>query len=226
MTMLAAPGLVASEPANTEPSGAQSAADAAPAGQVAFDIQAQPLASALEAYSVTAGREVVYNGKLAIGRQSAGVRGVFTPETALQVLLDGTGLSPRYMAADAFMLVPAVGDAPAADTVPPLVASHYYGRIQASLKHAFCADSRTRPGDYRVAASFWIGPSGRVARAELLGSTGDSTLDSAIGRAIRSMAIGAPPPPGFAQPVTLMVAPRSAGMTPDCQAEPVRAAGP
>ena len=72
---------------------------------VAFNIPAQSLASALNAYSITTLYEVVYNGQLAVGRQSAAVKGNFTPEAALQLLLEGTGLLPHYMAADAFVLV-------------------------------------------------------------------------------------------------------------------------
>ncbi len=196
--------------------------------QITFDIPAQSLASALEIYSVATSREVVYNGKLAIGRQSTSVKGVFTPEAALQLLLKGTGVSSRYMAADAFVLVPNGTDAlpnSSASMASPVVGS-YYGRIQASLKRAFCANSRTWPGGYRVAVSFWIGSYGTVARTELLGSTGDRDLDSAIDQTIRGLTIGAPPS-GFAQPVTLIVTPEEPGMTRDCQAAeslPVRAA--
>ena len=191
-----------------------------PGAPMAFDIPSQPLHVALEVYGITTGREVVYNGKLAVGRHSAAVRGVFAPEVALQILLEGTGLSPRYTAADAFVLVPnssGLGSNPIANTAPPVAVAQYYGRIQSSLKLAFCSNSRTQPGDYRIAVSFWIGSSGSVSRVELLGSTGNSDLDAAIAHTMRGLAIGAPPPPGFAQPVTLVVAPQTAGMTRDCQ---------
>jgi TonB family protein len=217
----------ASDPVAVAPRDTPRDGDTASAGQITFDIPAQPLASALEAYSITAGREVVYNGNLAIGRQSSSVEGVFTPEAALQELLEGTGLSPRYMAADAFVLAPSVPDPRLVNTAPSVEVASYYGRIQASLKHAFCANSRTQPGNYRVAVSFWIGSSGTVSRAELLGSTGDRDLDATIERTIRSLAVGAGPPQGFAQPVTLMVDPQSPTMTRDCQAlRPVGARSP
>jgi hypothetical protein len=191
-----------------------------------FDIPAQSLASALDAYSVAARREVLYNGGLAVGRQSAQVRGYFTSETALQTLLEGTGLLPRYMAADAFVLV--VDDHPPApvNTAPPDAVRRYYGRIQTSLKQAFCANRRTQPGDYRVAVGFRIGPSGTVSRAELLGSTGDRDRDAMIVKAVGDLMIGAPPPQGFAQPVILMVTPQSQGAVRDCNlsgAPPVEA---
>lgn len=187
-------------------------------GLVSFDIPVQSLASALDAYSVTAHREVLYNGQLAIGRRSAGVRGYFTPEAALRRLLEGTGLLPRYMAADAFVLV-ADDDSPTVptNTAQPDVVMRYYGRIQASLRQAFCANRSTRPGYYRVAVGFRIGPLGAVSRAELLGSTGDHDLDATITRTIDGLAIGAPPPQGFAQPVVLLVAPQSQETAQDCK---------
>jgi TonB family protein len=139
----------------------------------------------------------------------------------LQILLQGTGLLPRYTAADAFVLVPSSNDPgsnPPINTAPPAVVAQYYGRVQSSLKLAFCSNNRTQPGGYRIAVSFWIGSSGSVSRVELLGSTGNGDLDVAIDHTMRTLVIGLPPPPGFAQPVTLVVAPQSAGMTRDCQA--------
>lgn len=201
-----------------------------PEGPIAFDLPAQPLVRALESYSAASGLQVVYDGTLATGRQSAEVKGVFTPEMALRMLLGGTGLAPRYMAADGFMLVPSPVETstpqdPRINTAPSLVVARYYGRIQAGLERAFCADSRTRAGGYRIALGFWIGSSGAVTRSALLGSTGDSNLDATIDRTVRDLAIGEPPPAGFAQPVILVVTPE---LTRDCQAvqegmQPIRA---
>ena len=193
-------------------------------GSIAFDIPTQSLASALDAYSISAHREVLYNGELAVGRQSATVKGHFTPEAALQALLDGTGLFPRYMAADAFVLMEDDHALGPFNTAPSDVVIRYYGRIQASLKQAFCADRRTHPGDYRVAVGFRIGSSGIVSRVELLSSTGDSALDTTIGNAVRGLVIGAPPPPGFAQPIILVVTPQSQGTVRDCELAGVQSA--
>jgi len=191
-------------------------------GLVAFDIPPQSLASALHAYSIAAHREVVYNGELALGRQAAGVKGFFTPETALQQLLEGTGLVPRYMAADAFVLVAEDHPLAPVNTAPRDAVMRYYGRIQASLKQAFCLDKRTQPGDYHVAVGFRIGPSGTISRAELLGSTGNRDLDALVANTIRGLAIGTPPPEGFAQPVILMVTPQAQAAMRDCDVTDVQ----
>jgi TonB family protein len=184
--------------------------------QHGFDISAQPLASALEIYGVVTGLQIVYDGNLATNRKSSDVKGAFTPERALERLLEGTGLAPRYMAPDAVMLVPRATD-DAVNTASSLAVARYYGRVQTQLKRAFCANSRTQPGGYRIAISFWIGPSGAVARAELLGSTGGRELDAAISQTISGLTID-PPPPGFAQPVTLVVEPQMPGSPRECQA--------
>lgn len=186
---------------------------------IVFHIPSQPLAAALEAFSVTARREVIYNGRLVIGRQSAAVQGTFTPEAALQQLLEGSRLTPRYMAADAFVLMPTPADRVRlpVNTASAFSVVQYYGLIQARLRQIFCADNRTQPGNYRVAASFWIDADGRVSHTLLLGTTGARDLDVRIDRALHTLAVGAAPPSGFAQPVTLVVSPQSPEIGRDCQ---------
>jgi TonB family protein len=101
------------------------------------------------------------------------------------------------------------------NTAPRPVVTQYYGRIQTSLRQAFCADRRVRLGGYRVAVGLWIGASGAVARSTLLDTTGDPDLDAALGRAMDETNIGEPPPTGFAQPVVIVV---TSDVTRDCQA--------
>jgi hypothetical protein len=77
-----------------------------PTKPMPFDLPAQPLASALESYSVSSGWQVIYNGRLTAGRQSSAVKGDFTPGAALRMLLAGTSLIPQYRAVDGAILVP------------------------------------------------------------------------------------------------------------------------
>lgn len=192
---------------------------AAASEPVVFDIPAQELASAIEAYSITSGWQVIYDAGLAIGRQSAPVKGRYAPAVGLRMLLAGTGLMPEHMARDGVMLVPdpvaRAQDAPF-EPAPPV--REYYGRIQAGLKHAFCADAQIRSGGYRIPIGIWIGPSGAVTRAAPFGSTGRAEVDAAFDSAVRKLSIGAPPPAGFEQPVVILV-------TPDLLAQ-CNAAGP
>jgi hypothetical protein len=175
---------------------------------VAFDLPAQPLASAIESYSVVSGWQVIYDASLATDRRSAPVKGALTPAAALRLLLAGTGIMPEFMAADGAMLVPEPTTArPPASSEPAPRVRDYYGRIQAGLERTFCADDTVGSGAYRIAIGFWIGSSGSVVRTEPLGSTGRAEIDAAFDRAVRRLAVGEPPPAEFAQPVVILVTP-------------------
>src|SRR5262249_40095830 len=73
---------------------------------ILFDILAQPLETALDAYGAASGVQVLYRTSLTAGRRSARVRGILMPEAALNALLAGTGLTARYTTDDSFTLVP------------------------------------------------------------------------------------------------------------------------
>ncbi len=182
-----------------------------------FDLPAQPLALALSRYGDLTGREVLYNPALAQGRVSSSAQGVFTPETALSRLLDGTGLTAEFMPDGSFALVPRSANRQALTQATPGTAQdYYYGRIQASLRRALCASVSERSGYYRLAALLWIGSSGNVARYQRLGTAGNSDLDRVVDQTLRDLQIGAPPPDGFRQPVLAMVVPKSPGVTKEC----------
>jgi hypothetical protein len=183
---------------------------------ISFDIPAQPLAAALDHYGDATGREVLYNPTLTDGRTSEPVKGIFVPETALQLLLAGTGLAARFLKDNSFVLVPAPGAA-----APPggsAVSRQYYGVVQAKLRDALCRTSAVRPGRYRIAALVWIEPSGTVAKFERLGSAGAVELDRGIDNALRNLNVGAPVPAGFAQPMLIMILPNAPGVTMGCDA--------
>ena len=129
------------------------------------------------------------------------------PAAALNMLLAGTGLVPQYVAADGVILIPDPTMTAAMPVNPTASFRGYYGRIQAGLKRAFCADLQIRSGAYRIVLGFWIGPSGTVTRAQALGSTGKPEVDAAFDRAVSTLSIGTPPPDGFDQPVVILVTP-------------------
>jgi len=182
-----------------------------------FDIAPQPLASALNRYGDLTGREVLYDSALAEGRVSAAAQGVFTPEAALQHLLDGTGLAATFMPDGTFVLLPRPANQELTVQAPPATAQdYYYARIQASLRSALCASVNGHPGHYRVVALLWIGSSGKITRYQRLGTAGNSDLDRVIDQTLRELRIGAPPPDGFQQPVLTMVVPKAPGVTMDC----------
>ncbi|QIG79070.1 TonB-dependent receptor domain-containing protein [Stakelama tenebrarum] len=84
---------------------APSARAQAQAGEAAFDIPAQSLAGALDAFSRVSGISVTYGSALPdVG--SPGVTGRMSPAEALSRLLAGTGLTYRFTGADTVTLEP------------------------------------------------------------------------------------------------------------------------
>jgi hypothetical protein len=200
---------------------------------IRFDIPSQSLGSALEAYARISGREVLYNGALAAGHRSSAVEGTYPPVEALQTLLAGTGLTAEFKDADFFVLIPAPsaeGQARTVDAGPSALQLSYYSRIQAGLRASFCGKSNVLPGRYRVAVQLWIGSDGSVSQDKRLESTGDTALDADIDATLRGMRLGAPPPDGFTQPVTVVVMPDAPGVRRDCDEDdpqqPPAEAGP
>jgi hypothetical protein len=186
--------------------------------EIQFDIPAQPLDVALEAYMRAAGLQVLYKSALASGRLSSDVKGRFTRPQALTKLLGGTNLAARYTIEGAFTVFPAsnaLSDASAAGQIAGY--DIYLGNAQSRVIAALCRNAATRPGSYRAAVQFSIGQSGLVDDASLLNTTGDQTRDQNIVGALRRLSIGQAPPPSMPQPVTMLVTPRASGLPDECQ---------
>jgi hypothetical protein len=192
-----------------------------------FDIPSQPLGSALEKYSAATGIVGLYRGNLAIGRMSKAVAGQFTPAAALLLLLQDSNLIVEYAAPNAFVIVPARDEAPvmkaassiayAALSQQDTLQQRYSGLLQAKINDSLCAQTETRPGDYRIAFSFRIGTEGNILQLRLLGSSGTDRRDRAIVGALQGMVVGEAPPAPMAQPFTMIILPRSAGGTVECR---------
>jgi hypothetical protein len=196
-----------------------------PTERITFDIPSQHLMSALESYGAASRCEVLYDARLATGRVSADVKGVFTRSEALQILLAGTGLVGRFTSENAVVVVPS-SPAVVHQTTPaidakggnPLIRAGYYGVVQERIRDAFCENVMLRPGRYRIAVRFWIAPTGAVQQTQLLSTTGDGRIDDAIESTLRGLKIGQVPPPGVSQPFTMIVLPRPLEQTQDCAA--------
>jgi len=88
-----------------------------------FNIGAQPLGAALNAFAKATGWQVSFQTELAADVRSSGVNGNQTPEAALRALLAGTGLTYRVTSANAVTLVPAASGTPSGVAVPSLAQS-------------------------------------------------------------------------------------------------------
>lgn len=181
-----------------------------------FDLAPQSLDRALEAFGAVTGQSVIYDSRLTEGKTSRPVRGEYAARAALEALIDGTGLSARYTAANAVVLVKT-----AAAAAPPAASAQamqrYRGLLQARVKDAFCANALLAVGDRRIAFRLWMDAMGRVEQADLLDSTGDRRVDAAVVDSLRSISVGESLPAGMAQPFTLLVMPRSSGQSWGCE---------
>jgi hypothetical protein len=199
--------------AATGPASPQTAKTNAP---IEFNIPSQSLDAALGRYGDATGREALYDTSLAAGRVSGDVKGVLALDEALRRLLSGTGLSARFVAENAFVLLatPPTNQRPTGTMSP--ADRRYYGLVQEALLDALCRSRGARPGHYRFVTMFWIGADGKVDRPQRIGSTGAADADQQIDAILRSVRFSEPPPAGFAQPVLILVVPQAPGVTPGC----------
>lgn len=87
----------------TGPACAQTAGDSV-ASEFEFDIAAMPLSAALRQFSMQTRIAVAASADQVSEKRSATVRGVYVPETALQIMLAGTGLTARQTSQRSFAL--------------------------------------------------------------------------------------------------------------------------
>lgn len=187
----------------------------------AFEIAPQPLEAALDAFSSISNVQVLYETSLTAERRSAELKGVFTPQAALDAMLAGTGLIAWHTTEDSYSLVRQQDGALGSDISgrpPPEIARYgrFLGAVQAALLETLCRRSETRPGRYKIALKFTVGSSGAVLQTSLLSSTGDRERDARIVGALEHLAVGEAPPAQLPQPITMVIAPRSPDETGDC----------
>ena len=69
-----------------------------------FDIENEPLSRALRSYSQIAEQEIIFTEDVVAGAEAATLKGDFTPEQALEKLLEGTGLVAERSPSGAIMI--------------------------------------------------------------------------------------------------------------------------
>jgi len=80
----------------------------------------------------------------------------------------------------------------------------YAGQVQAKIAEALRNDPRTRDAAMRIQVRIWPDLTGRVTRAQLQGSTGDSAVDEEIkNQILTGMQLQEPPPEGMPTPIIL-----------------------
>lgn len=177
-----------------------------------FDIPAQPLPLALEAFSAVSGYQVLLADRDSMMIMSKAVKNVSPPRSALIDLVDGSGLSVRFTSAQAAILMREI---PLEESPARQNQQRYGAVLQQDVIRALCQDHVTSPGQYRMALDLWTAPSGRVDRVELLGSTGDADRDRRVLVALAALT-SMQPPPGLPQPTTLLVLPKQSDHVSAC----------
>lgn len=84
----------------------------------------------------------------------------------------------------------------------------YASQVQARLEQALRSNRKTRSASLNVNVRIWPDDTGHVTRAQLSGSTGDPSLDTAIRDEVLGSLQLAPPPPDMPKPITLRLAAR------------------
>lgn len=85
----------------------------------------------------------------------------------------------------------------------------YAGEVQARVEDALQKNSRTRTAAIRLEVRIWPDTTGRIARAELVGSTGDAALDAAIkNQVLTGLQLQEPPPAGMPLPIVMRLTAR------------------
>ena len=192
--------------------------------RIEFDIPAQPLGSALKAYSTVSRLELFYESSMVDNRRSPPLHGLLTRETALQLLLDGTGLSVASLAPGTVTLLPpptgaANGDGHAVTRSRAAEFMPYFALVQEGIRSAFCHSLAVETNDTELFIRLWIAPSGAIARAEYFPSPGSEPQSRAYAAAIGSIVIAEPPPQRMPQPITVMVLPRASHAAAGCEAD-------
>jgi periplasmic protein TonB len=82
---------------------------------------------------------------------------------------------------------------------------YYAGLIQSQVQAALQHDEKARAGRFKLMVRIWLGPGGRVTRAQLGGSTGNAALDAAIERVLAGVTIGESPPADMPQPINVRI---------------------
>jgi hypothetical protein len=197
-----------------------------------YELPAQSLADALDAFGRMTRILIIAHTPMLADRTSGPVNGVYPAQDALQLLLAGTGLQASFSGEDEVVieLTPPVMQRSLSDTPKPLAINAsaidgvmvggdyraYVAMIQTRLTEALCRTPLARPGDYRLMAQLRIDDMGAVVQSKIGESTGMPQRDAAIAQAISTLVFDSPPPPGFPEPVTILLRPPGSGVDTDC----------
>lgn len=203
------PMRLAQAPAGVSPGPAAAVPASVP---LRFDIPAQALDDALQAFGRQTGWSLLYDTARVADRRSAPLLGEYSVADAIARLLAGSGMAVRFTSSEALLVVPdtqaqAGQERPAAvGGPPPGPRGDYYGRLQLRVTQALCGDPLTAPGRYRVALRFDIGPLHTVEHLQVR-VAGRPDVEARVKARLSGLPVGGKPPADLRMPVTMVVLP-------------------
>jgi hypothetical protein len=190
--------------------------------QIQFNIPAEPLDVALTAYSAQSGVDLLYVQGLTGDRMSAPVVGRFTEAVALQMLLQGSGLTSRFPGHKAAIIY-VIGRTPPPlpHSVTPSVqldmaqvhasvriggpdhkALDTYARDAASeIGRVLSADPDCRGEGFHIILAVSLDETGRIDGVHLIRGSGTAKQDDRIRGILAGRSLSKPPPPGLNQAI-------------------------
>lgn len=184
-----------------------------------FDLPAGPLLDTLQRFGQLTGLSVLYETGVVAQRRAAPVRGRMSADAALRRLLDGSGVQVGFATGRVYTLLsePAAGQTPGTE-LGDADRQRYYARLQGRVLRALCADPLLQTGSYRVALRFRIDGRPAIDRLQVAAVTRPE-MEPRIAAALAGLPVLAPPP-GLAQPITMLLAPASASAQRACAGSP------
>ncbi len=183
-----------------------------------YDMPSMPLSDALARLGGLAGFHVNYDERLAAGRRSSPVSGATTPHEALDQLLAGTGLVPRFTRRDAFTIVPrptdespdlrlddlvvtapVIGEAKAGDY------AWYGGLLLEACFRKLRGQTALKGRRYQLQLYVWLDPDGAVSRVETVGPSDQVETRQLIEGALTGLRLAQLPPQAMPQPIRLRI---------------------
>jgi hypothetical protein len=182
-----------------------------------FDIPAQSLATAIDAFCAATGAEVYYDGTAARGQRSSEVAGDRSRDAAIRALLVGTDLVPLKVRDNAYLLINPGDDAAralaAARSAQDARYRRYFAVVQQSVLLSICRLSDRTTVPERLVIRVWIDPDGAVQRLEA-GDAGERIAN--LYTSLRSLRLPETPPPHMPQPVTVALLAGASAMERHC----------
>lgn len=192
-----------------------------------FNLPELELDAALDAYAHISGVEVFYESSTTAKRRSKPVNGLYTPEEALRLLLQGSNLQALYTTRTALTIVPIARQFQRSTTQKELPAAlnpsvlhkynTYLAGLQADVLDGLCRDSLARPGRYAMTIRFWIDPVGKIERTAILEASGQGNIDAAVLQTLGKLTLSEPPPLDLPQPISMRIRPNEEKRTKACE---------